>query len=81
MVGGYFEDGIWRPSKDEITFDELRALVDMKAGTLYRLTCKERVPGLIRRNLGNSASHTRDLRFLTTDVMRWSVVVCALLRR
>jgi hypothetical protein len=81
VLGGYFEDGIWRPSKDEITFDELRALADMKAGTLYRLTCNRFVPGLIRRRLGNSASHTSELRFRTIDVMQWSVVLRSLARR
>ena len=81
VLGGYFEDGIWRPSKDEITFDELRALADMKAGTLYRLTCKRLVLGLIRRGFGDSGAHTAELRFLTIEVMRWAVVLRALARR
>jgi len=79
IVPGRFENRIWRPTKDELTFDEARALADMKAGTLYRLTSKRLVPGLIRRSLGtNSESHTRELRFSSVDYMRWGVVLNAL---
>jgi len=81
VIGGRREDGIWRASRDEITFDELRALADMTAGTLYRLTCKRLVPGLIRRGFGGSGAHTAELRFLTIEVMRWAVVLRALARR
>lgn len=81
VVGGRFEDGMWRPAKEEITFDEARALATMRAGTLYRLTSKRLVPGLIRRNLGpGSASHTGELRFLSRDYVRWGVVLRALVR-
>lgn len=83
VVGGRFEDGVWRPSKEEITFDEARALAMMRCGTLYRLTSKHLVPGLIRRNFGfgsGSASHTSELRFLSRDYVRWGVVLRAVVR-
>ncbi len=82
VIPGRFEHGIWRPAKDEITFDEARAIAMMKAGTLYRLTSKRLVPGLIRRGLGASAeSHTGELRFLTVVYMRWSVVLSTLAKQ
>ena len=81
VVAGRFEHGIWRPAKDEITFDEARAIAMMKAGTLYRLTSKGLVPGLIRRSLGpDSRSHLSELRFRAVDYMRWAVVLRALVK-
>ena len=80
VIPGRFEDGIWRPAKDEITFDEARAIAMMKAGTLYRLTSKRHVPGLIVRGFGADASHTAELRFLSRDYMRWRVVLRALVK-
>lgn len=79
IIGGRPEHRSWRPAKDEITFDEARAIVMMKAGTLYRLTGKKLVPGLIVRSfVGNSKSHTAELRFLTREFMQWGVVHSAL---
>src|SRR5688500_10524737 len=76
VIPGRFEDGAWRPAKDEITSDEARAIAMMKAGTLYRLTSKRLVPGLIVRSFGgDSQSHTAELRFLSREYMRWSAVV------
>jgi hypothetical protein len=81
VVAGRFEDRIWRPAKDEITFDEARALAMMRAGTLYRLTSKRLVPGLIRRGLGpDSRSHTGALRFASREFVRWGVVLRAFAR-
>jgi hypothetical protein len=81
VIAGRFELGLWRPAKDEITFEEARAIAMMKAGTLYRLTWKGQVPGMIRRGLGpNSESHTAELRFLTVKFMRWGVVLSALVK-
>ena len=81
VIPGRFEDAIWRPARDEITFDEARAIAMMKAGTLYRLTSKRRVPGLIVRSLApDSESHTAELRFLSRDYMRWRVVLSALVK-
>jgi len=77
VVAGRFEQGVWRPAKDEITFDEARAIAMMKAGTLYRLTSNRQVPGLIRRSLGDSKSHTGELRFCSLVYMRWGVVLSA----
>jgi hypothetical protein len=81
VIPGRYENAVWRPAKDEITFDEARAIAMMKAGTLYRLTSKRRAPGLIRRGLGpDSESHTAELRFLSVDYMRWGVVLSALVK-
>jgi hypothetical protein len=81
IVAGRSENGIWRPAKDEITFDEARALAMMKAGTLYRLTSKRLVPGLIRRGFGpDSRSHTGTLKFCSREYVRWGVVVRAFAR-
>ena len=76
IIAGRIEDGRWRPSKDELTFDEARAIAMMKAGTLYRLTWREgAVPGCIRRRLDNDKrSHTTELRFDTVEFMGWAVV-------
>lgn len=77
-VAGRLEDGTWRPAKDEITFDEARAIAMMKAGTLYRLTSKRLVPGLIVRGLGGAReAHTGELRFLSREFARWAVVLSA----
>ncbi len=82
VIAGRREDGHWRPAKDEVTFDEARGLAAMKAGTLYRLTSKELVPGLIRRMLGeDGSSHTTELRFDSTVFIRWGVVLRVLIKR
>jgi hypothetical protein len=76
VLAGRREGGVWLPAKDEITFDEARAIAMMKAGTLYRLTSKRRVPGMIRRGFGpNSETRTAELRFLSRDFMQWRVVL------
>jgi hypothetical protein len=81
VVPGRRVDRVWMPAKDEITFDEARAIAMMKAGTLYRLTSKGLVPGMIRRGLGlNSTSHTTELRFLGHEYVRWAVVIRAILK-
>jgi hypothetical protein len=78
VLPGRREGAMWLPAKDEITFDEARAIAMMKAGTLYRLTSKRCVPGMIRRGFGpNSESHTAELRFFSRDYMRWRVVLRA----
>jgi hypothetical protein len=76
LIGGRIESGIWRPAKDEITFDEARAIAMLKAGTLYRLTSKRLVPGLIIRSCDTDSrkSHTTELRFRSEEYMRWAVV-------
>jgi hypothetical protein len=76
IIAGRIESGRWRPSKDELTFDEARAIAMMKAGTLYRLTGREAaVPGRIRRRVDNDRrSHTTELRFDTVEFMGWAVV-------
>jgi hypothetical protein len=76
VLYGRREDRRWRPSRDELTFDEVRALLEMRAGTLYRLTSKEQIPGLIRRHLRDgSGSYTAELRFSTVELMSWSKVL------
>lgn len=75
VIGGRPDDELrWRPSRDELTFDEARAIAQMRAGTLYRHTSKGNVPGLIRRHL-TDLSHTTELRFLTDEFMRWRKIV------
>lgn len=82
VVPGRIENSNWRPAKDEITFDEARAIAMMKAGTLYRLTSKRLVPGLIRRSFGlSSESHTAELKFSSVDYMRWGIVLRALVKQ
>ena len=83
VISGRIEDGRWRPSKDELTFDEARAIAMMKSGTLYRLTWREgAVPGRIRRNLDNDRrSHTTELRFDTVEFMGWAVVFKAYFKK
>lgn len=75
VIGGRRENKMWQPARAEITFDEARAIAMMKAGTLYRLTSKGQVPGLIRRGLGASQRHTVELRFLGSEYVRWAVVI------
>jgi len=76
VIPGRFENGVWRPAKDELTSDEARAIAMMKSGTFYRHTSKRRVPGMICRRLGDAAgSHTSELRFDTVEFMSWRVVV------
>jgi hypothetical protein len=38
---------------------------------------KRQVPGMIRRSLGDSKSHTGELRFFFLAYMRWGVVLSA----
>lgn len=76
VISGRIDDRRWRPTRDELTFDDARGLAQMKAGTLYRLTSKELVPGLIRRRLGSDGrTHTAELRFDTVEFMGWVFVV------
>jgi hypothetical protein len=84
VIAGGIEDGRWRPAKDELTFDEVRALAGMKAGTLYRLTWrkdKDAVPGRIWRLDQNERSHTMELRFDTMETMGWFVIIINLHRK
>ena len=81
VIAGRHEEGRWRPIKDELTFDEARAIAMMKAGTLYRLTSKQLVPGLIRRQLdAESEVFTAELRFATVEYMKWAVVLRSLVK-
>lgn len=76
VIPGRFENGVWRPAKDELTSDEARAIAMMRSGTFYRHTSKRRVPGIISRRLsGRAGSHTSELRFDTVEFMSWRVVV------
>jgi len=76
VVPGLVENRRWRPLKDELTFDEARALAMMKAGTFYRFTSKRLVPGLISRRLGKDGrSRTNEVRFDTLAFMDWAVVL------
>jgi hypothetical protein len=77
IIPGRMENGRWRPVKDELTFDEARAIAMMKAGTLYRLTWREgAVPGRIRRNIDRDGRHhTTEVRFDTALFMEWAVVL------
>jgi hypothetical protein len=83
IIPGRIEGGRWRPAKDELTFDEARAIAMMKAGTLYRLTWREGVvPGRIRRKLDNDEpSHTTELRFDSVEFCGWAVVVKAYFKK
>lgn len=81
VLPGRREGATWLPAKDEITFDEARAIAMIKAGTLYRLTSQGRVPGMIRRGFGpNSESHTAELRFSSRDYVQWRVVLRVVIR-
>jgi hypothetical protein len=79
----WIAEGLARPSKDELKFDEARAIAMMKAGTLYRLTWREgAVPGCIRRRLDNDKrSRTTELRFDTVEFMGWGVVFKAYFKK
>jgi hypothetical protein len=81
VIPGRLENHHWRPIKDELRFDELRALTMMKAGTLYRLTSKGDVPGQIVRELGKTGAQSSELRFSTIEVMQWGRVLRNLLPR
>jgi hypothetical protein len=83
IIGGRIENGRWRPSMDELKFDEARAIAMMKAGTLYRLTWRKgAVPGCIRRRLDNDKrSRTSELRFDTVEFMGWGVVFKAYFKK
>jgi hypothetical protein len=79
---GRRKGGLWLPAKEEITFEEARAIAMMKAGTLYRLTSKGSLPGMIRRAFGpNPESHTTELRFRSDAFMGWGVVLAAAVKR
>jgi hypothetical protein len=82
VIAGRIEDGRWRPAKDELTFDEVRALAGMKAGTLYRRTWrkdKDAVPGRIRRQDKDERSRAM-LRFDTMELLGWIVIIINLYR-
>ena len=84
VIAGRIEGGRWRPAKDELTFDEMRALAGMKAGTLYRLTWrkdKDAVPGRIWRQDKDERSHAMDLRFDTMEALGWIVIIINLHRK
>jgi hypothetical protein len=66
----------WRPVKDELTFDEARAIAGIKAGTLYAYTAAREVPGQVCRQLGDDFDRNlHELRFRTEEFMKWAVVV------
>jgi hypothetical protein len=86
VIAGRIEGGRWRPARDELMFDELRALAGMKAGTLYRRTWrkktdKDAVPGRIWREDQDERSHAMDLRFDTMEALGWIVIVINLFRK
>jgi hypothetical protein len=82
VLPGRRKGGLWLPAKEEITFEEARAIAMMKAGTLYRLTSKGGLPGMIRRAFGpNSEAHTTELRFRSDAFMGWGVVLAAAVKR
>jgi hypothetical protein len=84
VIAGRYEKGRWRPAKDELTFDEARALAAMKSGTLYRLTWrkdKDAVPGRIRPLDNDEHSHSMELRFDTVEFLGWSVVIFQMYRK
>jgi len=76
VIPGRLENGVWRPAKDELTSDEARALVMMRAGTFYRHTSKRHVPGIICRRLdAHAGSHASELRFDTVEFMSWRTIL------
>ena len=76
VVPGRTDANKWRPIKDELTFDEARAIAGMKAGTLYAHTAGRKVPGQICRQLGEELDKTtHGLRFWTEKFMAWALIV------
>ena|GEM_PF-2505680 len=67
----------WRPVKDELTFDEARAIAGMKAGTLYAHTAERtKVPGQLCRPLGDDLDrNVHELRFKTEEFMKWAILL------
>jgi len=84
VIAGRYEKGRWRPAKDELMFDEARALAGMKSGTLYRLTWrkdKDAVPGRIRPLDDDEHSRSKTVRFDTLEFLGWSVVIFQMYRK
>ncbi len=66
----------WRPVKQELSFDEARAIVGMKASTLYSHTWRGKVPGQLCRPLGDDYDRNlHELRFKTEAFMNWAMDV------
>jgi hypothetical protein len=75
VLPGRIDESGWRPTKDEITFDEARAWVGMKAATLYYHTSQRNVPGQMWRSLGaDPDSNLRELRFETRQLRAWGLI-------
>lgn len=75
VLPGRIDEFGWRPIKDEITFDELRAWTELRAGTLYAHTSKRQIPGQTWRILGNDPDkNLHELRFHVEDVRGWAMV-------
>jgi hypothetical protein len=76
VVAGRTDQGQFMPLKSEITFDEARGIVGMRASVLYELTSRRLVPGQIIRQRGDDPdSNIRELRFASREFMLWASYV------
>jgi hypothetical protein len=75
VLPGRIDELGWRPAKDEINVDEVRAWARMKSATLYHHTWKRDVPGQKWRPLaGDPDSNLRDVRFDVEALRGWALM-------
>lgn len=75
VIPGRFDDLGWRPTKDEINFDEARAWLGVKAATLYYHTWKRDIPGQKWRSARQNPDRSlREIRFDTESFHGWAAV-------
>jgi hypothetical protein len=79
QIQGRYETARWRPVREMLTFDDVRALADLPSGTLYRLTSKGSVPGMMNHQLSDG-SRMNETRFDCLAIMNWGRVLRALVR-
>lgn len=76
VLPGRIENNTFTPLKLELNFDEARALLGMRASSLYELTRQQVVPGQLVRQLGdNPDRNLRELRFNATELITWAVSI------
>ena len=76
ILSARLQNGIYVPTKPELTFDDARAFAGLRASVLYDLTQQRVVPGQIFRQRGDDGdSNIRELRFRSSEFAAWAASV------
>lgn len=73
VIPARLQNGIYVPTKPELTFDDARAFAGLRASVLYDLTRERVVPGQIFRQRGEDGdSNIQELRFRSSEFAAWA---------